>query len=311
MVFQRQRERERGMSMVKEILRRIGKPPVLGMNRRNLELVSSRNERRHFVIADDKLLAKQWLERASVKTSPTLATFDSFYEIGFWRDKLQGLDEFVVKPARGSGGRGILVIAERRDDLFITAGGNILTPENLIRHIGDIVFGVYALDKADVAIVEPRLKPDPFFAALFENGLSDMRLIFADDEFALCMIRVPTKASDGRANLHQGAIGIGVDSATGMTYRAVQKGRLIETHPETGVSLINLQVPSWNEVVEIAKAAAAALPLKYLGVDMVVDKDLGPLILEVNARPGIEIQNVTGRSLLSVLREHGVLEQPW
>jgi len=30
--------------------------------------------------------------------------------------------------------------------------------------------------------------------------------------------------------------------------------------------------------------------LGYLGVDMVIDRDLGPLILEMNARPGLAIQ---------------------
>jgi len=36
--------------------------------------------------------------------------------------------------------------------------------------------------------------------------------------------------------------------------------------------------------------------LGYLGVDMVIDRDKGPLILEMNARPGLNIQiaNCTG-----------------
>jgi glutathione synthase/RimK-type ligase-like ATP-grasp enzyme len=32
-------------------------------------------------------------------------------------------------------------------------------------------------------------------------------------------------------------------------------------------------------------------------VDIVVDRERGPLVLEINARPGLEIQNVVGRGL--------------
>ncbi len=290
------------------ILERIKDPPVLGMNRRNLELVAPRNARQHFPIADDKLLAKIWLEQAGVAVAPTLATFESFYDVGLWREKLAGLNEFVIKPARGSGGRGILVISKRRKDTFVTAGGNEISVMELVKHLGDIVFGVYALDRADKAIIEPRLTPHSFFSALYAEGLSDMRLIFADDKFAMCMIRVPTRASDGRANLHQGAVGIAVDPVDGHTFQAVQHRRRIERHPETGHPLLGKQVPGWREVIETATAAARALPLKYLGVDMVMDANRGPLVLEVNARPGIEIQNVTGRSLLSAFRAQGVVE---
>ena len=294
--------------MILEILRSIGNPPVLGMNRRNLELVSPRNERRHFPIADDKLLAKERLTSAGVPTAPTLAVFKSFYDIGSWEERLEGLEEFVVKPARGSGGEGILVVAGRQKNGFVTAGGHLIPPDGLTRHLGDVVFGVYALDKADVAVVEPRLKPAPFFEQLYADGLSDVRLIFADNILSLCMIRVPTRASDGRANLHQGAVGIAVESETGRAYRAVQYRKIIEKHPETGRPLIGAIVPQWKEIVSVATRTAEALPLKYLGVDLVVDRELGPMVLEVNARPGIEIQNVTGRSLLALYRKEGVLE---
>ena len=45
----------------------------------------------------------------------------------------------------------------------------------------------------------------------------------------------------------------------------------------------------------------------YQGVDIVIDKDLGPLILELNARPGLNIQiaNQTGiRTRLELINEN-------
>lgn len=286
---------------------RIQSDRVVGMNHRNIELILPRNERRHFPLANNKLLTKSTLAEQGIPVSPTITTFESFYEIGQMETRLENLNEFVVKPARGSGGNGILVISGREGNTFFTPGGRQLTFEHLRRHIADIVFGVYSFDKVDVAVVEPRLVPNAFFASLYPHGLSDIRLVLVDDILSLSMLRIPTAQSDGKANLHQGAIGIAVNVENGLTYRAWHRRRKVSVHPENHIPLIHQRVPSWTEVVRIAVQTARALPLKYLGVDMVIDNVLGPLVLEVNARPGIEIQNVTGKSLLA-FRQNGNLE---
>ena len=41
------------------------------------------------------------------------------------------------------------------------------------------------------------------------------------------MVRIPTLASGGRANLHQGGIGVAMDLATGLTFRAVSRGESV------------------------------------------------------------------------------------
>jgi len=43
------------------------------------------------------------------------------------------------------------------------------------------------------------------------------------------------------------------------------------------------------------------VPLNYVGVDIVIDETDGPLILEINARPGLEIQNINGFGLGAAL----------
>jgi predicted ATP-grasp superfamily ATP-dependent carboligase len=47
--------------------------------------------------------------------------------------------------------------------------------------------------------------------------------------------------------------------------------------------------------------------LGYLGVDIVLDRDKGPMLLELNARPGISIQNANRFGLRDRLRQALVL----
>ncbi len=54
-------------------------------------------------------------------------------------------------------------------------------------------------------------------------------------------------------------------------------------------------------MLNAASRCSAATGLNYLGADIVVDQSQGPLLLEVNARPGLQIQNVTGTGLAPVV----------
>jgi glutathione synthase/RimK-type ligase-like ATP-grasp enzyme len=48
--------------------------------------------------------------------------------------------------------------------------------------------------------------------------------------------------------------------------------------------------------------------LGYVGVDFVLDRNQGPLILELNARPGLAIQMANGNGLHHRLRKVQALE---
>ncbi|WP_242345424.1 sugar-transfer associated ATP-grasp domain-containing protein [Anaeromyxobacter terrae] len=272
---------------------------VYGINRRNLVLVYPNNDRRDYPLADDKLLAKERFAAAGVPVPETLAVCDGLFAVPGVVEALRGRSRFVVKPANGSGGGGILVAGEWLPDAggWRRAGGALLTPRELARHLADVVFGVHSNQLEDRAFVEGRVEPHALFAALWADGLCDVRVITLRGEPVLSMIRVPTAESGGRANLHQGGLGIAVDLATGHTSRALHHGRAVERHPESGAPLLGLALPRWPEILEVARRAARAVPLGYLGVDVVVDRERGPLVLEINARPGLEIQNVTGRAL--------------
>jgi alpha-L-glutamate ligase-like protein len=281
---------------------------VVGINRRNLTLVYPNNARADYPLADDKLLAKERFVAAGVPVPRTLTVCDALFRVPEVVAGLFGKGGFVVKPANGSGGQGILVVGEWEPEKreWQRAGGAPIDAVKLQRHLADIVFGVYSNQLEDRAFVEERIQPHPMFSALWADGLCDVRIIALRGVPLMSMIRVPTAASGGRANLHQGGLGIAVDLGTGRTFRAVHRGVAVEIHPESGAPLIGLQIPRWVEVLEAARRAATSVPLGYLGIDVVVDRDRGPMVLEINARPGLEIQNVNGAGLRDALARAGL-----
>ncbi len=272
---------------------------VYGINRRNLGLVYPNNPRRSYPWADDKLLAKEAFRARGVPAPRTIAVCDGLYAVPAAVEALRGRSGFVATPANGSGGAGILVAGawDPARQAWRKAGGGAVTPLGLSRHLADVVFGVHSSRLEDRAFVEERVEPHRVFAALWADGLCDVRVIVLRGRPVMSMIRVPTAESGGRANLHQGGLGIAVDLERGRTFRALHRGRPVERHPESGAPLLGLEVPSWPGVVDVARRAALAVPLGYLGVDVVVDRERGPLVLEINVRPGLEIQNVNGTGL--------------
>lgn len=274
---------------------------VLAMNRRNLHYIYTRNERRHFPLADDKLLAKEVLVAAGVRMPETYRTYSYFYELRDLEQDLDAYHDFVIKPAQGSGGNGIIVIVGRSGRDWLGISGKIYTAYDLQKHISDIIFGVYSFDLGDRAIIESRITQHAEMEELSPLGLADVRVIMCDDFPVMSMTRVPTRQSDGKANLHQGALGVAIDIPTGVTTHARFLGQPIDRHPDSGISLIGRTLPFWPEIIELAQRAARAVPLKYLGVDISVSPD-GPQLLEINVRPGLEIQNVNERGMLPILK---------
>lgn len=277
---------------------------LYGINRRNVELVYAENPRRHYPIADDKLLAKQHLLAAGVAVPDTLHVCEGLFQIQRIVDAVRGVGNIVIKPANGGGGNGILVLGESvGGGGWRAAGGREISEPMLRRHLAEIVLGAYTDMLADKAFIEPRIRPHVLFDGLWGDGLCDLRVITHRARPVMAMVRVPTHESAGRANLHQGGLGLAIDMATGTTFRAWYRGRTVTKHPETGMELVGLVIPAWSEVIDIAHRAAAAVPLGYLGIDVVIDAVRGPLVLEINARPGLEIQNVNGIGLGCALAE--------
>jgi alpha-L-glutamate ligase-like protein len=207
--------------------------------------------------------------------------------------------DFVVKPAHGSGGEGILVIAERLNGRFRKQDGFLITDEELNHHVFSVLSGLYSLGgQPDQAIIEYRVVFDPVFESVSHRGVPDVRIVVFFGVPVMSMVRLPTRMSDGKANLHQGAIGAGIDISTGTTLSGVMGNEIVAEHPDTGKSISGLQIPYWDDLLRLASRCYDLTTLGYLGVDIVLDKNKGPLLLELNARPGLNIQIANEAGLL-------------
>lgn len=271
---------------------------ILGINARNFKYIrASRKTRR---ILDSKLLTKKYLLKGGIPVLDTIAIIKTRKELlNFNWEALP--DSFAIKPNRGFGGGGILVVYARKRKfkekfekpplVWIKADKSQVTKEDLESHIFDILEGNFSLFYLpDVAFFEERAKVISELKPYSWRGIPDIRVIVYEGIPVMAMLRLPTEESKGRANLHDGAIGVGVDLATGRTLSAIHHRNFIDYYPGTRHLLRGIKIPHFKKVLLIASQVQKIFKAKFLGVDITIDREKGPVVLEVNLRPGLEIQ---------------------
>ncbi len=283
--------------------RRLKELGILGINARNASYILDHNPRALFPVVDDKMRMRDLCVSIGVPTPEVYGVISSLWMLRRLPEYLGGLRDFVVKPNRGSAGRGVLVVG-REGDSLIRHNGEHLSLEQLRQHLSDTLSGMYSLGgHPDEAILQQRIRIHPAFQPISYKGIPDIRVVLYRNEPAMAMLRLPTKASNGRANLHQGGIGTGVDLDTGRTNHAVLRNRAVSLHPDTDIPVVGMQVPYWPQVLDMSRRVSEAVGLGYVGVDIVVDAEHGPMLLEANARPGLAIQIANNKGLLARLAE--------
>jgi len=264
---------------------------ILGMNSRNISYVSKYNDRKLYPLADNKLKTKELAQEYGLKTPELFGYIEFQAQIKKVRDLLPKDEGFVLKPAQGSGGKGILIIVRWEDDIFYKANGEGIPYHELKGHISNILSGLYSLGgKDDIALIEKVIEFDDSFEGFSFEGVPDVRVLVYRGYPVMAMMRLSTSESDGKANLHQGAVGVGIDIVNGKAISAIQFDKPIKLHPDTNKDLSLLEVSHWNEILELAAGSYDMTNLGYLGADIVLGKNSGPMLLELNARPGLAIQ---------------------
>lgn len=267
---------------------------ILGMNSRNLDFIYPFNPKKAKKNADNKILTKKILEKNNLPTAQTYSVIKNIKDLNsFQWDRLP--KSFVVKPNRGWGGAGVLIVFGKKENLFntwIKADGKLVDQNSLKEHCLNILEGNFSLGNSpDLVLIEERIKIHPVFKAYSFRGVPDIRVIVFNGVPIMAMLRLPTQESEGKANLALGAVGVGIDLANGVTTSAIYgKKKPIKFLPKKRLILSGIKIPYWQEILQLAVKAQKAIGLGFAGVDITLDKEQGPKILEVNARPGLSIQ---------------------
>ena len=266
---------------------------ILGLNARTALFAYRYNTRYGKKIADSKIQTDKVLTAAGVAHPEIYAKFRKPEDVAkFNWDALPS--SFALKPSRGLGGEGIVVVKKRAEPPqsgWITTQKTKVTIDDLKLHTLDILEGAFSMGNIpDVAFIQEYVGRHKAFRKYAFRGTPDIRIIVFNKVPVLAMLRLPTKESGGRANLHQGAIGVGVDIATGITTKAILHGKQIRLKPGTKRKLHGIKIPNWTASLETAVRAQIASGLGYLGVDIVLHPERGPMVLELNAQPGLQIQ---------------------
>lgn len=281
------------------IFRDLKEMGILGINNRVGRYILRHNNRKNYPLVDNKVLTAERASAWGIAMPENYMVVENYGSLKGLHNKLQNYDSFVIKPAKGSQGNGIIVIKEVIKEvvngelriLCRRSNDKIMEIDEVKHHISGILSGLYSLaGQSDMAIIQEKIDKHPIFDDYSFGGIPDIRVIVFEGFPVMSMVRLPTRSSDGKANLHQGAIGSGLNLSNGWTNNAVIRNQVIDAHPDTGHKLSGLKLPFWKEILELAAHCYDMVELGYLGADIVLTPDKGPILLELNARPGLGIQ---------------------
>ena len=276
----------------------------MGMNQRNADFIMRYNPRHLYPLVDNKLKTKKLALKHGIAVPELYGVIEIEHQARRIEVSLADHSSMVIKPAHGSGGNGILIIDGRMGKFFRKSNGSLISIEMIQHHASNILSGMYSLGGLpDKALLEYRVEFDPIFEHISYQGVPDIRVIVFKGIPVAAMVRLPTRESDGKANLHQGAVGLGIDMATGVSTYGVCRNDIIDHHPDTGHKTTGIEIPHWEQILRLATECADKVGLGYLGVDVVMDRVRGPLMLELNARPGLNVQLANGQGLLVNLKK--------
>jgi alpha-L-glutamate ligase-like protein len=290
------------------IFQSLKKSGILGMNQRIGEFILPLNPRHLYPLVDDKSITYELSQQFNIPMPKTFFEIKEFGEIKETENKLKDIPSFVIKPSRGGMGNGILVINDtisNGKEVFYKRGSNVtIMTQELHHHISGILSGLYSLNgNPDKVIFQEKLNLHPIFHGYVDSGIPDLRIILFRGIPVLSMLRFPTKDSGGRANLHQGAVGVGLNMINGRATFLVHRNKMVKDYIEFTKDIQKFQIPNWTQILHLASKTYDMVNMGYLGVDIVLDPDRGPILLELNARPGLAIQLANRMGLARILQD--------
>jgi Sugar-transfer associated ATP-grasp len=209
--------------------------------------------------------------------------------------------DLFVKPRIGRGGRH----AERwdctGDGKWKNVDGKILDESSLLKHLVRLSL------KRDY-VVQPRLTNHPDLAPVNNGALATVRIItcineIGEPEAMVAAFRMAKATNHIVDNFHAGGIAAAVDLASGRLGSASNMGLKpdvgwCKVHPDSGAPIEGRVLPFWPLVIELSCRAHRAFPKRVIvGWDIGI-LGSGPIIIEGNIRPDLDIHQRVARAPL-------------
>ncbi len=263
---------------------------LLWQNARNLNYIKEYNTKFARKLADSKLKTKDFLKSKWVSVPETLFILTKHEEVNdSIFEKL--IPPFVVKPNGWFWGKGILIFNKIDSTWnYITNNEEVYSKKKLLEHLWDIIDWFYSLSgNRDKVIIEKKIELDEEIELLGKYGLPDLRVIVFNMVPVMAMLRVPTEESNWKANLHAWACGVWIDIWTWKLTYISHYSKIVKSIP--GIWDIRwIKIPAWDKVLNLSVKVQQVTKIGYIWCDIVLDKRDWPLLLEMNIRPGLEVQ---------------------
>lgn len=263
---------------------------LLWQNARNLDYIREYNTKFAKRLADSKLKTKDFLKAKWVSIPETLFVFKKHEELSLEIfDNLEA--PFVVKPNGGFWGKWILIFNKKDASWnYITNTNKVYNKKELLDHFSDILDWFYSLSwNRDKVVVEKKIELWEEIELLWKYWLPDIRVITFNMVPIMAMLRVPTAESHGKANLHAWACWVWIDIWTWKLTYITKHSKIVKSVP--GIwDVRGIEIPDWDKILTLAVKVQQITNIWYLGCDIVLDKKDGPLLLEMNIRPWLEVQ---------------------
>jgi hypothetical protein len=205
---------------------------------------------------------------------------------GFLRAAVAG-QSFVIKPARGGMGTGLLFVAANEDGIRVNG------EETSCQELGEMLEGL------EFHLGYPFVEPHEALRGLFPAAVNTLRVtayVGVDGRAALLtpVLRVGSSESAPIDNFCKGGLLVEIDPKTGSCVRALRRNsrggvESVTHHPESGASLIGLTIPFWQDVRRDILAFHQACPaFDLVGWDVLIGPE-GYQVIEGNHNPDLRL----------------------
>jgi len=202
-----------------------------------------------------------------------------------------GDETFFIKPVIGGGGHGIVVAKKCGSSISIQCKGKIMTLDEF--------------NLLDTVIVQEAIRQDKRMSVFSSYSINTIRIVTMytkRDSVLIIGATLRCGVSESYVdNWSSGGVAVGIHLERGRLrkYGFDKKGNRYLEHPTSKVTFENFVVPEWAAIVDLAKKVQKAFPCyRILGLDVALQEEGIPVLIEINEAPDLLFQEQTSGPLL-------------